>query len=102
MRHDQHMTYYKPVEPQNKNIGSTTKTSIYNNSKYPKQDSEERGESLGTARPCICCGELRLHKKIPTLFRRIWKNLASYMRRHSVMKTQHLTSNIHIHIHIHL
>ena len=34
--------------------------------------------------------------KISILFRQIWKNLASYMRRHSVMKTQQLTSHIHI------
>ena len=39
--------------------------------------------------------------KISILFRRIWKNLASYMRRHSVMKTQQPNSHIHIYtVHI--
>ena len=97
--HATRLTYYKPVEPQNKILVQPQNINVLS-----KRDSE-RGEIFSVAQPWISCDRTKLHTKrvFPTLFRRIWKILASYMRRHSVRKPSHSTfENIYIYIYIHL
>ena len=63
--------------------------------------SEERDMRVTALLDLASAAEGLNCKKISILFRQIWKNLASYMRRHSVVKTQQITSHIHIYtVHI--
>ena len=71
-------------------------TQKYLNAKKEKQENYRLSPTLHTAAGGISC------KSKLRLFRRIWKFLASYMRRHSVMKTQHLAIHPYIHLYIYI